>query len=49
MGLTPPFLFTTTLLVVRNQHILAAWTTPQAENAAASRCRVPAENPQTAP
>jgi hypothetical protein len=33
MGLTPLMLFTTTLLVVRNQRILAAWNTRQDENA----------------
>ena len=33
MGLTPLMLFTTTLLVVRNQRILAAWNTRQEENA----------------
>ena len=31
MGLTPLMLFTTTLLVVRNQRILAAWNTRQEE------------------
>jgi hypothetical protein len=29
MGLTPLTLFTTTLLIVRNQRILAAWSTRQ--------------------
>jgi hypothetical protein len=33
MGLTPPMLFTTTLLIARNQRILAAWNTRQEENA----------------
>jgi hypothetical protein len=33
MGLTPLMLFTTTLLIVRNQRILAAWNTRQEENA----------------
>jgi hypothetical protein len=32
MGLTPLMLFTTTLLTVRNQRILAAWNTRQEEN-----------------
>jgi hypothetical protein len=32
MGLTPLMLFTTTLLIVRNQRILAAWNTRQEEN-----------------
>jgi hypothetical protein len=32
MGLTPLTLFTVTLLIVRNQRILAAWDTRQAEN-----------------
>jgi hypothetical protein len=33
MGLTPLTLFAVTLLIVRNQRILAAWDTRQAENA----------------
>jgi hypothetical protein len=33
MGLTPHTLFVTTLLIVRNQRILAAWNTRQEENA----------------
>jgi hypothetical protein len=32
MGLAPLMLFTTTLLIVRNQRILAAWNTRQEEN-----------------
>ena len=32
MGLAPLMLFTTVLLAVRNQRILAAWTARQAEN-----------------
>jgi hypothetical protein len=32
MGLTPLMLFTTTLLIVRNQRILTAWNTRQEEN-----------------
>ena len=45
MGLTPLMLFTVTLLIVRNQRILAAWDARQADNARASRRRAPAENP----
>ncbi len=41
MGLTPLMLFTTTLLVVRNQRILAAWTTRQAENARRAAAGLP--------
>jgi hypothetical protein len=33
MGLTPLMLFTTTLLIIRNQRILHAWNTRQEENA----------------
>jgi hypothetical protein len=33
MGLTPLMLFTATLLIVRNQRILAAWNTRQEQNA----------------
>jgi hypothetical protein len=33
MGLAPLMLFTTTLLIARNQRILAAWSTRQQENA----------------
>jgi len=33
MGLTPLMLFTTTLLIVRNQRILTAWDTRQQDNA----------------
>jgi len=33
MGLAPLTLFTATLLIVRNQRILAAWNTRQEENA----------------
>ncbi len=32
MGLTPLMLFTTVLLVVRNQRILTAWNTRQQDN-----------------
>ena len=41
MGLTPLMLFTTTLLVARNQRILAAWTTRQAENARRAAAGLP--------
>jgi len=41
MGLTPLMLFTTTLLVVRNQRILAAWTARQAENARRAAAGLP--------
>ena len=36
MGLAPLMLFTTTLLVARNQRILTAWNTRQEENASAA-------------
>ena len=49
MGLAPLMLFTTTLLIVRNQRILAAWNARQEENAAPRRRRAPAENPPPAP
>jgi CorA-like Mg2+ transporter protein len=45
MGLAPLMLFTTTLLIVRNQRIPTAWNTRQAEN----RRRAAPENPQTPP
>ena len=45
MGLAPPTLFTTTLLIIRNQRILDAWNTRQEENAR----RAPPENPQAPP
>ena len=41
MGLTPLMLFTTTLLIARNQRILAAWTTRQAENARRAAAGLP--------
>ena len=41
MGLTPLMLFTTALLVVRNQRILAAWNTRQAENARRAAAGLP--------
>jgi hypothetical protein len=45
MSLAPLMLFTATLLIVRNQRILAAWNARQQENerrAAAGRPRKPA-------
>jgi hypothetical protein len=41
MGLAPLMLFTTTLLIVRNQHILAAWNTRQEENARRAAAGLP--------
>jgi hypothetical protein len=41
MGLTPLMLFTTTLLIVRNQRILDAWTTRQEENARRAAAGLP--------
>jgi hypothetical protein len=41
MGLTPLMLFTATLLVVRNQRILQAWDTRQAENARRAAAGLP--------
>ena len=41
MGLTPLMLFTTTLLIVRNQRILAAWNARQAENARRAAAGLP--------
>ena len=32
MGLAPLMLFTTTVLIIRNQRILHAWTTRQEQN-----------------
>ena len=49
MGLAPLMLFTTTLLIVRNQRILAAWNARQQDTPAPRRRRAPPENPQTAP
>ena len=37
MGLAPLMLFTTTLLIVRNQRILTAWTTRQEEDTSPSQ------------
>ena len=41
MGLTPLMLFAVTLLVVRNQRILAAWDARQAENARRAAAGLP--------
>jgi hypothetical protein len=41
MGLTPGMLFVTTLLIVRNQRILAAWNTRQQENARRAAAGLP--------
>jgi hypothetical protein len=41
MGLTPLMLFTVTLLIVRNQRILTAWETRQAENARRAAAGLP--------
>ena len=41
MGLTPLMLFTVTLLVVRNQRILQAWDTRQAQNAQRAAAGLP--------
>ena len=49
MGLAPLMLFTTTLLIVRNQRILAAWNARQEDNAPPRRRRAAPENPQTPP
>ena len=40
-GLAPLMLFTTTLLIVRNQRILSAWDTRQAENARRAAAGLP--------
>ncbi len=41
MGLPPLMLFTTVLLIVRNQRILAAWNARQAENARRAAAGLP--------
>jgi hypothetical protein len=41
MGLTPLMLFTTTLLIVRNQRILAAWNARQQDNARRAAAGLP--------
>ena len=41
MGLTPLMLFTVTLLVVRNQRILAAWDARQDRNARRAAAGLP--------
>ena len=49
MGLAPLMLFTTTLLIVRNQRILAAWNARQEENQRRAAAGPAPENPPTAP
>ena len=49
MGLTPLMLFTTTLLIVRNQRILARLERPAGRNPAPRRRRATPENPPTPP
>ena len=49
MGLTAITLFTASLLAVRNQRILAAWTARQAGDAQPRRRRAPAQHPPPAP
>jgi hypothetical protein len=41
MGLTPLMLFTTTVLIVRNQRIITAWNARQAENARRAAAGLP--------
>jgi hypothetical protein len=41
MGLTPLMLFTTTLLIVRNQRILTAWDARRADNARRAAAGLP--------
>ena len=41
MGLAPLMLFTTALLVVRNQRILAAWNARQQDNARRTAAGLP--------
>jgi hypothetical protein len=43
MGLAPLMLFTTTLLIVRNQRILTAWDNRQQENARRAAAGLPAK------
>ncbi len=49
MGLAPLMLFTTTLLIARNQRIIAAWDSPAGRNSAPRRRRAPTENPAPPP
>ena len=49
MGLAPLMLFTTTLLIVRNQRILHAWNARQEETARRAAARPAPENPPPAP
>ncbi len=41
MGLAPLILFTTTLIIVRNQRILDAWNARQADNARRAAAGLP--------
>ena len=49
MGLAPLMLFTTMLLVVRNQRILAAWNARQEDNQRRAAAGLPPRTRQTAP
>ena len=49
MGPAPLMLFTTTLLIVRNQRILDAWNARQAGNARRTAAGLPPQNPQPPP
>ncbi len=49
MGLAPLMLFTTTLLIVRNQRILTAWSTRQQENARRAAPGPAAQDPAPPP
>ena len=49
MALAPLMLFTTTLLIVRNQRILQAWNARQEENERRAAKGLPPENPAPAP
>ena len=49
MGLAPLMLFTTTLLIARNQRVLTAWNTRQAENTRRAAAGPAPQNPQAPP
>jgi len=49
MGLTPLMLFTTALLITRNQRVLTAWNTPASRKPAPRRQRPPSKNPAPPP
>ena len=49
MGLAPLTLFTATLLIVRNQRILAAWNARQEDNARRAAAGLPPKSRQTPP